>query len=100
AVGYARALTEFDEWLGGFINKIEPEDLVMTTADAGNDPTFRGTDHTREQVPLFGLHNRESRDLGTRSTFADVAASLADCVQLPQAWPTGCSFLATCTSRP
>ena len=99
-VGYARALTEFDEWLGGFINKIEPEDLVMITADHGNDPTFRGTDHTREQVPLFVLHNRQSRDLGTRSTFADVAASLADFFQLPQAWPTGCSFLATCTSRP
>ena len=100
AVGYARALREFDEWLGGFIKKIAPADLVVITADHGNDPTFRGTDHTREQVPLFVLHNRESRDLGTRSTFADVAASLADFFQLPQAWPTGCSFLATCTSRP
>ena len=100
AVGYARALREFDEWLGGFINKIAPEDLVVITADHGNDPTFRGTDHTREQVPLFVMHSREASDLGTRSTFADVAASLADFFQLPQTWPTGCSFLATCTSRP
>lgn len=91
--GYAMALSEFDEWLGPFIDQIGPEDLMIITADHGNDPTFRGTDHTREQVPLFVMHNRESRDLGTRSTYADVAASLAEFFQLPEAWPVGTSFL-------
>jgi phosphopentomutase len=92
--GYAMALAEFDEWLGGFIDKISPGDLVIITADHGNDPTFRGTDHTREQVPLFAMHNRESRDLGTRSTFADIAATLAEFFELPEPWPVGSSFLA------
>jgi phosphopentomutase len=93
ATGYAEALVEFDDWLGRFIDKIAPEDLVIITADHGNDPTFRGTDHTREQVPLLVMHTRESRDLGTRSTFADVAASLAEFFQLSERWPVGTSFL-------
>lgn len=97
--GYAKALAEFDDWLGGFLGKVGQDDLVILTADHGNDPTFRGTDHTREQVPLFVLHRGESRDLGTRSTYADVAASLAEFFEISEAWPTGCSFLSTCTSR-
>jgi phosphopentomutase len=97
--GYAHALSEFDQWLGTFVEKISPNDLVIITADHGNDPTFRGTDHTREQVPLLVMHNRASRDLGTRSTFSDVAASLGDFFELAQRWPAGCSFLSTCTSR-
>jgi phosphopentomutase len=99
AAGYAEALVEFDLWLGRFIDTIPPEALVIITADHGNDPTFRGTDHTREQVPLFVIHNRESRDLSTRSTYADVATSLGDFFELPQRWPAGSSFLSTCTSR-
>jgi phosphopentomutase len=91
--GYAMALSEFDEWLGPLIDKIAAEDLVIITADHGNDPTFRGTDHTREQVPLFVMHQRQSRDLGTRSTYADVAASLADFFQLAEPWPVGTSFI-------
>ncbi len=91
--GYAMALSEFDEWLGVLLDKISPEDLLIITADHGNDPTFRGTDHTRERVPLFVMHNRESRDLGTRTTFADVAASLGGFFQLPEPWPIGTSFL-------
>ena len=93
AAGYAETLSEFDKWLGKFIDKIGPEDLAIITADHGNDPTFKGTDHTREQVPLFVLHNRESRDLGTRSTFADIAASLAEYFGLPEPWTVGTSFL-------
>ena len=91
--GYAKALVEFDKWLGRFITKVAPQDLVIMTADHGNDPTFRGSDHTREQVPLFVMHNGESRDLGTRSTYADVAASLAEFFELPAPWPVGTSFL-------
>ncbi len=81
--GYAHALEEFDAWLGDFLPQIEDDDLVIITADHGNDPTFRGSDHTREQVPLFVLHRRESRDLGTRETFADIAATLAVFFELP-----------------
>ena len=92
--GYACALAEFDHWLGEFLPQIAPDDLVIITADHGNDPTFRGTDHTREQVPLFVLHRGESRDLGPHETFADVAASLAEFFALPDKWPTGCSFLS------
>ncbi|MGI8435661.1 MAG: phosphopentomutase [Chthoniobacterales bacterium] len=91
--GYAQALREFDHWLGAFLEKIAPNDLVIITADHGNDPTFRGTDHTREQVPLFVLHQNERRDLGTRETFADVAATLAFYFKLPAPWPVGTSFL-------
>lgn len=91
--GYAQALVQFDRWLGSFLPQIGVDDLVIITADHGNDPTFRGTDHTREQVPLFVLHGGASSDLGTRESFADVAASLAEYFKLPSAWPTGCSFL-------
>ncbi|MEP6810432.1 MAG: phosphopentomutase [Chthoniobacterales bacterium] len=92
-VGYAEALAAFDSWLGVFLETITPDDLVIITADHGNDPTFRGTDHTREQVPLFVLHNGVSQDLGTRETFADIAAALADFFALPEPWPAGTSFL-------
>lgn len=92
--GYARALEEFDCWLGDFLPRIESDDRVIITADHGNDPTFRGTDHTREQVPLFVLDGKPPRALGTRDTFADVAASLARHFDLSGGWPTGCSFLA------
>ncbi|MDQ6809641.1 MAG: phosphopentomutase [Verrucomicrobiota bacterium] len=92
--GYAEALRDFDRWLGEFLSKVDPEDLVIITADHGNDPTFRGSDHTREQVPLFVLHRGESRELGIRTTFADIAASLAASFQLPESWPLGSSFLS------
>ena len=75
--GYAQALKQFDDWLPTFVDQIAPDDLAIITADHGNDPTFRGTDHTREEVPLFVLHQAEARQLGTRETFADVAATLA-----------------------
>jgi phosphopentomutase len=91
--GYGKALEEFDGWLGEFVSTIEPDDLVIITADHGNDPTFRGTDHTREEVPLFVFHRRTAGFLGTRTTFADVAASLGEFFELPQVWPTGTSFL-------
>ena len=90
--GYAQALQEFDLWLSDFLPQISSDDLVIITADHGNDPTFRGTDHTREQVPLFVLDGSEPRDLGTRETFADVAASLADFFETGN-WQTGSSFL-------
>jgi len=100
--GYAHALEEFDGWLGDFLPEIENGDLVIITADHGNDPTFHGSDHTREQVPLFVVHRRESHDLGTRETFADIAATLAVFFELPSGWQVGKAFVsekARCTSR-
>ena len=91
--GYAAALEDFDRWLGTFIPQVRPADLVMITADHGNDPTHRGTDHTREQVPLLVMNNGAARDLGTRETFADVAATLSDYFALREPWPIGASFL-------
>jgi phosphopentomutase len=96
-LGFAAALEDFDRWLAGFLPFCGAHDLVIITADHGNDPAFKGTDHTREQVPLIVLHGNVVRDLGTRSTFADIAASLAVFFQLP-AWPVGTPFLSATDS--
>ncbi len=90
--GYAEALREFDRWLPALLAAVKPDDLVIITADHGNDPTWRGTDHTREEVPLLVLHGGKANALGTRETFADVAATLAEFFALP-VWPGASSFL-------
>jgi phosphopentomutase len=82
--GYARALEEFDAWLAGFLPKIEPNDLVLITADHGNDPTWRGTDHTRERVPVFAPNAHGL--LGVRETYADVAATIAAHFEATGSW--------------
>jgi len=78
--GYANALTEFDAWLGGFLPTLGEEDLVMITADHGCDPAYKATtDHTREYVPLLVLGKQvKSANLGTRESFADIAATVAE----------------------
>jgi phosphopentomutase len=78
--GYANALNEFDAWLPGFLEKLGEEDLVMITADHGCDPCFlETTDHTREYVPLVILGKGvKPGSLGTRESFADIAATVAD----------------------
>jgi phosphopentomutase len=68
--GYAQCLREFDGWLGGFIDRIRPDDLVIFTADHGNDPYHPGTDHTREQVPVLTLGLGKSLQDGV---FSDVS---------------------------
>ncbi len=90
---YARLLMEFDVWLDDFLARVETDDLVIITSDHGNDPTFHGAAHTREEVPLLVLHGHEAGPLGTRKTYADVAATLADFFQLRQGWRVGSSFL-------
>ncbi len=77
--GYANALTEFDTWLPGFMEKMGDEDIVMITADHGCDPAYTATtDHTREYVPLLVLGKRvKPGSLGTRGSFADIAATVA-----------------------
>ena len=91
--GYARALTEFDTWLGNFLPKLGPEDLVMITADHGCDPAYTATtDHTREYVPLLVLgQGVKPVNLGTRGSFADIAASVTELLGVPYQTP-GQSF--------
>ncbi len=82
--GYARALEQADAWLGRFLPRMTPNDTLILTADHGNDPTFRGTDHTREYVPLLAHRpGRPARSLGIRDGFYDVAAALAAHFRLP-----------------
>ena len=78
--GYANALAEFDTWLAGFLPTLGEEDLVMITADHGCDPAYTATtDHTREYVPLLVLGKKvKPVNLGTRSSFADIAATVTD----------------------
>ena len=80
ADGYAAALSEFDSWLGSFMEKMGKEDLVIITADHGCDPNYTATtDHTREYVPLLVLGKAvKPANLGTRKSFADIAATVAE----------------------
>ena len=93
AVGYAKALSEFDAWLGGFLKELTAEDVVMITADHGCDPCYTATtDHTREYVPLIVLGpGVRSVNLGTRNTFADIAATVTELLGVPYKTP-GVSF--------
>jgi phosphopentomutase len=78
--GFAQALREFDEWLGNFLPKLGEGDLLIITADHGNDPTTPSTDHSREYVPLliWTPSLKEGKSLGVRQTFADVTVTIAD----------------------
>ena len=91
--GYARALTEFDRWLPSFLEQLGDEDLVMITADHGCDPAYLATtDHTREYVPLLVLGKAvKPVNLGTRKTFADIAATVTALLGVPYQTP-GTSF--------
>ncbi len=87
--GYAKALSEFDAWLGDFLPRLGQEDVVMITADHGCDPAYTATtDHTREYVPLLILGKSICPgNLGTRDSFADIAATIADWFGIPFATP-------------
>lgn len=91
--GYANALTEFDTWLGQFLPKLGEDDLVMITADHGCDPAYTATtDHTREYVPLVVLGKQvKPVNLGTRKSFADIAATVTELLNVPFETP-GKSF--------
>jgi phosphopentomutase len=77
--GYAQALRDVDSWFAQVQHVIRPGDAIFFTADHGVDPTYRGTDHTREQVPLlaYGQPIRAGVNLGMRPTFADLGQTLA-----------------------
>ncbi|MGG3453417.1 phosphopentomutase [Paenibacillus rhizolycopersici] len=78
--GYARALEEFDAALPDLLKNVGENDLLVITADHGNDPIHAGTDHTREYVPLlvYGPSLNQPGSLGVRATYADLAATIAD----------------------
>ena len=85
--GYAKAATVFDEQLHDFVANMKDEDILMITADHGCDPGFRGTDHSREYVPFmaYGKNIKENVNLGTRDSFADIAATIQDIFGVEQA---------------
>jgi phosphopentomutase len=78
--GYAAALEHFDARLPEIVNAMHYDDLLILTADHGNDPTFRGTDHTREYAPLlvFDKSAKPAGDLGTRDSLADIGQTIAE----------------------
>ena len=78
--GYARAASVFDRQLAEMVEKMKDTDIVMITADHGCDPGFKGTDHSREYVPFlaYGKDIKAGVNLGTRATFADIAATIQD----------------------
>jgi len=88
--GYARALEWFDARTGPFLSHLRPGDLAIFTADHGNDPTWRGTEHTRERVPVI-CAGAGTGGIGVRA-FVDVAASVAAHLGIP-ARGMGRSFL-------
>ena len=81
--GYAKALEEFDLYLPGIINEMKEKDLLIITADHGTDPTTGSTDHSREYVPLliYGRSVAGGISLGTRTSFADLGATVVDYLQ-------------------
>jgi phosphopentomutase len=91
--GYADTLEAFDRRLPELLAALRRNDLLILTADHGNDPTTPSTDHSREQVPLLltGSQVRAGAELGTRSTFADVAATIAELLRVEPP-PAGVSF--------
>ena len=84
AQGYAEAIMKLDTWLLGFISHMKEDDILMVTADHGCDPLYRGTDHTRENVPILVYgKNIKPGNLGERNSFSDVAATVAEIFDIP-----------------
>jgi phosphopentomutase len=85
-IGYGKAIEQFDQQLGQLLPLIRNDDLLMITADHGNDPTHTGTDHTRERVPLFMYSPvfKQGKALVERSTFADLASTILKNFKLKQ----------------
>jgi phosphopentomutase len=91
--GMAENLKRFDARVPELLDATRPEDLLFITADHGNDPTFRGTDHTRERVPLLVMGGGEPQDLGIRESFSDVGASVAAWLGVEKGGLPGGSFV-------
>lgn len=95
SLGYKEALEEFDERIPEIISSMKEDDILIINADHGNDPTYKGTDHTREYIPVlvYGKNIKSGVNLGIRNSFADIGATVADIlnVKLPT---NGTSFKA------
>jgi phosphopentomutase len=89
----AENIRRFDKRLPELLDALSAEDIMIITADHGNDPTFRGTDHTRERVPLLVMGGDEPHDLGIREGFSDVGASVAAWLGAEQGGLPGRSFV-------
>lgn len=92
--GYGKALEEFDARIPEITEKMEDEDVLIITADHGCDPTTKGTDHTREYVPvlIYGSKVGAGKNLGTRESFSDLAETILDILEVPNL-EVGESFL-------
>lgn len=91
--GYAACLEHMDQWLESVLPLLRDGDVLMLTADHGNDPIFKGSDHTREFVPLLVVHpGRSPQPLGIRDGFYDIAQTVASVLGVPP-MPRGSSFL-------
>lgn len=82
--GYGKALEELDERIPELLGNLNDDDMIIFTADHGNDPSYKGTDHTREYVPVlvYGKQIKENIDLGTRNSFADMGATIAEILKV------------------
>lgn len=87
--GFAECLQEFDRAIPAIVSKLEDDDILIITADHGNDPTSESTDHSRELVPvlLFPKERARRLNLGTRETFSDIASTVADFFELQNNYP-------------
>lgn len=94
--GYAAAMTDFDGYLGTFLDNMRDEDILIITADHGCDPSTPSTDHSREYTPMliYGKNIKPGVDLGTRSTFADISATVLDYLGIDKENSAGESFLS------
>jgi phosphopentomutase len=90
--GYAACLEAFDRRLPQIQSALRGQDICIVTADHGNDPTWRGYDHTREHVPVLAFGDLAPRPIGERATFADIAETVAARIGLPSG-PRGTSWL-------
>lgn len=78
--GYKNALELFDKWLPEIEENLRDDEILIITADHGNDPTYKGTDHTREYIPVmvYGKHVKKGADIGTRGSFTDIASTIEE----------------------
>lgn len=93
--GYARAMTEFDGYLGAFLKDMKDEDVLIVTADHGCDPATPSTDHSREYIPMLicGASVKSGVNLGVKDTFSDISATVLDYFGVDKESTSGTSFL-------
>ena len=83
--GYGKALEYFDSKLPEIKKAMKPTDMLIITADHGNDPSTPSTDHSREYIPIlvYGEEIKENVNIGTRNTYADISATILDILNMP-----------------